>query len=41
MADLKNSVGVAASGMQAQMNRMRVIAENIANADSLALTPGG
>jgi flagellar basal-body rod protein FlgC len=32
---------IAASGLRAQQGRMRVLAENIANADSTATTPGG
>ena len=32
---------IAASGLRAQQGRMRVLAENIANADSTAATPGG
>src|ERR1700722_5328699 len=32
---------IAASALRAQQQRMRVIAENIANADSTATTPGG
>jgi flagellar basal-body rod protein FlgC len=32
---------IAASALRAQQERMRVIAENIANADSTAKTPGG
>lgn len=32
---------IAASALKAQQARMRVIAENIANADSVATTPGG
>ena len=32
---------VAASALRAQQARMRVIAENLANADSTAATPGG
>lgn len=39
--DLKNSVEVSASGLRAQSLRMRIIAENLANADSVATTPGG
>lgn len=39
--DLKTSVGVSASGLHAQSLRMRIIAENLANADSVAKTPGG
>ncbi|MEM1364463.1 MAG: flagellar basal body rod protein FlgC [Pseudomonadota bacterium] len=39
--DFMKSISVAASGLQAQSGRMRVIAENIANADSTARTPGG
>lgn len=37
---LVNSVGISTSGMKAQSLRMRVIAENIANADSTAEMPG-
>jgi flagellar basal-body rod protein FlgC len=39
--DFIKSLTVAASGLRAQMGRMRVISENIANADSVAQTPGG
>ncbi len=39
--DLKKSIDVSASGLRAQSLRMRVIAENLANANSLARTPGG
>ncbi|MFN8828299.1 MAG: flagellar basal body rod protein FlgC [Labrys sp. (in: a-proteobacteria)] len=39
--ELMRSIMVAASGLKAQAGRMRVIAENIANADSTATTPGG
>jgi flagellar basal-body rod protein FlgC len=39
--DFVKSIGIAASGLKAQAGRMRVIAENIANADSTAQTPGG
>jgi flagellar basal-body rod protein FlgC len=35
------AMAVAASALQAQQARMRVIAQNIANADSTAQTPGG
>lgn len=38
---LKDSMKIAASGMRAQSDRLRVVAENIANADSTAATPGG
>jgi len=34
-------MAVAASALRAQQARMRVIAENMANADSVATTPGG
>jgi flagellar basal-body rod protein FlgC len=34
-------MAVAASALRAQQARMRIIAENIANADSTARTPGG
>lgn len=39
--DLVNAVKVSASGLRAQSLRMRVIAENLANSDSMAPTPGG
>lgn len=39
--DLLKSLRVSASGLHAQSARMRVIAENLANADSAAKTPGG
>ncbi len=41
MDDLMLSKKIAASGMKAQAQRLRVISENLANADSLAKTPGG
>ncbi len=34
-------MSVATSALTAQQGRMRIIAENIANADSVASTPGG
>jgi flagellar basal-body rod protein FlgC len=39
--DFLKSMQIAASGMRAQAGRMRVISENIANADSTAQQPGG
>ena len=45
MADIKPldtaTMAVAASALRAQQARMRVIAENLANADSTAATAGG
>jgi len=41
MDDLQKSTNVALSGMKAQTERLRVISENLANADSLAQTPDG
>lgn len=41
MAELGNSIEVSASGLRAQALRMRVIAENLANSDSVATTPQG
>ena len=38
--DFLKSLSIAASGLRAQAGRMRVIAENIANADSTAKTAG-
>jgi len=37
---LSASFGIAASGMKAQATRLRVVAENIANAGSTGETPG-
>ncbi|CAH0356114.1 hypothetical protein SPH9361_03884 [Sphingobium sp. CECT 9361] len=39
--DLKTSLQVSASGLRAQSLRMRIIAENLANADSVSRTAGG
>jgi len=39
--DFVKSLMIAASGLKAQNGRMRIIAENIANADSTARTPEG
>ncbi|GAB5352477.1 flagellar basal body rod protein FlgC [Qipengyuania sp. 483] len=36
-----SSIGISASGLRAQTLRMRVIAENLANASSVSETPGG
>lgn len=41
MDALKSVMHVAGSGMRAQSERLRVISENVANADSTAETPGG
>jgi flagellar basal-body rod protein FlgC len=38
--DIMKSMRVSASGMRAQDARLRVIAENLANSDSLGQTPG-
>jgi flagellar basal-body rod protein FlgC len=38
--DFRKSMHIAASGLKAQSSRMRVIAENIANADSAPSSPG-
>jgi flagellar basal-body rod protein FlgC len=40
MTDLVKTIKISAAGMQAQGTRLRVIAENIANADSLGKAPG-
>jgi flagellar basal-body rod protein FlgC len=39
--DLSTSMAVAAAGLKAQSDRMKTIAENIANANSAASTAGG
>jgi flagellar basal-body rod protein FlgC len=41
ISDFSRSMGIATSGLRAQAGRMRVISENIANADSTAQTAGG
>ena len=38
--EFSNSMAIAAAGMRVQSDRMKVIAENIANADSTSPTPG-
>src|ERR1700755_1949485 len=38
--DFLKSMAIAASGLKAQASRMRVISENIANADSTPSKPG-
>jgi flagellar basal-body rod protein FlgC len=38
--DFLKSIAIAASGLRAQAGRMRVISENVANADSTATQPG-
>ncbi|MBI5318757.1 flagellar basal body rod protein FlgC [Bradyrhizobium sp.] len=40
-SDFARSMSIATSGLRAQAGRMRLISENIANADSTALTSGG
>lgn len=39
--DFSTSMAVTAAGMRVQSERMKVISENIANADSTSPTPGG
>ncbi|AVM75852.1 flagellar basal body rod protein FlgC [Magnetospirillum gryphiswaldense] len=41
MDELQKASKIAISGMKAQSERLRVISENLANADSLARTPDG
>ncbi len=41
MDELLRTLRISASGMKAQGTRLRVISENIANADSLPTQPGG
>ncbi|MFO1148489.1 MAG: flagellar basal body rod protein FlgC [Alsobacter sp.] len=38
--DLMRSLAIAASGLKAQAGRMRIISENLANADSTGTKPG-
>jgi flagellar basal-body rod protein FlgC len=39
--DLMESLMISAAGMKVQGERLRVVAENLANADSVAEVPGG
>lgn len=41
MDDLFKTLRISAAGMKVQGTRLRVVSENIANADSLAQTPDG
>jgi flagellar basal-body rod protein FlgC len=41
MADLVDTLLVSSAGMRAQGDRLRIVAENIANAESVAEKPGG
>jgi flagellar basal-body rod protein FlgC len=41
MMDFIRAIAIASTGMRAQGGRMKIISENIANADSTATTPGG
>jgi flagellar basal-body rod protein FlgC len=41
MMDFIKSIAIASTGMRAQAGRMRIISENLANADSTATSPGG
>jgi flagellar basal-body rod protein FlgC len=41
ISDFTRSMGIATSGLRAQSGRMRVISENIANADSTSQSAGG
>ena len=38
--NLSVSADIAVSGMKAQAERLRIISENMANADSVSITPG-
>lgn len=40
MDDISKAARIASAGMKAQSKRLRVVAENMANADSLPATPG-
>jgi flagellar basal-body rod protein FlgC len=38
--DLMNTMAISASGMKAQSDRLRIVSENIANAESVGTRPG-
>ena len=39
--DLNDTVNIATAGLKAQTDRLKVVSQNIANADSVATTKGG
>lgn len=39
--DLNDTVAISTAGLRAQTDRLKVVAQNIANADSVATTSGG
>ena len=41
MAELLNGIRISAAALKAQAQRMRTVAENLANASSTSKTPGG
>lgn len=41
MGDLSTSTDIAVSGMRAQAKRLRIVSENLANADSVSTKAGG
>jgi flagellar basal-body rod protein FlgC len=41
MSEISTAMDIAAAGMRAQSSRMRIISENVANANSTARTKGG
>ncbi len=41
MSEISTAISIAAAGMRAQSSRMRIISENVANANSAAQTKGG
>ncbi len=41
MADLKTALQISASGMAVQRERLNVVAQNIANSESVSMVPGG
>lgn len=41
MDDISTGMQISAAGLKAQSGRLRVIAENLANAESTSTTPGG
>ncbi len=41
MSGVEDALVISGSGMHAQGDRLRVVAENLANVDSISTTPGG
>lgn len=41
MADLTDSIAISSSGLKVQTARLKIVSQNLSNADSISTTPGG